>query len=275
MIFSGDSQATSLFYLVLSFPMLVTLLVYFRYVMGFFMRNFERQADLYSAVTMGTPEPTINSLEKIALLSGKIRDLPSWHHFSISERVAYLWQTLNEPGLVKRHNKFIALSFCIYLVCMVGLGYLLNFSPMKQHLAYSLIGKELNQQLVKDPNNITIYQNLAMVYQHMGKYEDAMVAYEKIIDLDPKQAVSLNNLAWLLVTAPNKGLRDKIRALELAKKAVDLERSTVFLDTLAEAYYANGLIQEAIGTIKEAINLETGDTRYYEKQLEKFLAAKN
>ena len=274
MIFSGNSQATSLFYLVLSFPMLVTLLVYFRYVMGFFMRNFERQADLYSAVTMGTPEPTINSLEKIALLSGKIRDLPSWHHFSISERVAYLWRILNEPGLVKRHNRFVALSFCIYLVCMFGLGYLLNFSPMKQHLAYSLIGKELTQQLVKDPNNITIYQNLAMVYQHMGNYEDAMVAYEKIIDLDPKQAVSFNNLAWLLVTAPNEGLRDKVRALELAKRAVALERSPVFLDTLAEAYYANELIQEAIGTIKEAITLETGDTGYYEKQLKKFLASK-
>jgi tetratricopeptide (TPR) repeat protein len=146
---------------------------------------------------------------------------------------------------------------------------------MKQNLGYSLIGKELNQQLVKDPSNIIVYQNLAMVYQHMGKYENAMVAYEKIIDLDPKQAVSLNNLAWLLVTAPDEGLRDKIRALELAKKAVALERSPVFLDTLAEVYYANGLIQEAIGTIKEAITLETGDTDYYEKQLKKFLASKN
>jgi tetratricopeptide (TPR) repeat protein len=104
----------------------------------------------------------------------------------------------------------------------------------------------------------------------MGKYKDAMVAYEKIIDLDPQQAVSLNNLAWLLVTAPNEGLRDKVRALELAKKAVGLERSPVFLDTLAEAYYANGFRQEAVGTMKEAITLETGNTDYYEKQLEKF-----
>ena len=275
MIPSGDSQSTSLFYLVLSFPMLVTLLVYFRYVMGFFMRNFERQADLYSAVIMGTPEPAISSLEKIAFLSGKIRDLPSWHHFSISERVEYLGRTINEPGLVKRHNRFVALSFCIYLVCMVGLGYLLNFSHMKEDLAYCLIGKELNQQLVGDPNNIAIYQNLAMVYQQMGKYKDAMVAYEKIIDLDPQQAVSLNNLAWLLVTAPNEDLRDKARALELAKNAVALERSPVFLDTLAEAYYANGFRQEAVKIIKEAITLETGDTKYYEKQLKKFLASKN
>jgi len=221
-------------------------------------------------VTMGTPEPVISSLEKIAFLSGKIRDLPSWHHFSIRERVEYLWRTINEPGLVKRHNRFVALSFCIYLACMVGLGYFLNFSPIKENLAYSLITKELNQQLLKEPNNIAIYQNLAMVYQHLEKYEDAIETYEKIIDLDPNEAVSLNNLAWLLVTAPNEGLRDKARALELAKKAVGLDRSPVFLDTLAEAYYANGFRQEAVGTIKEAISLETGNTGYYEKQLEKF-----
>jgi hypothetical protein len=61
----------------------------------------------------------------------------------------------------------------------------------------------------------------------------------------------------------------------LAKKAVELERSPVFLDTLAEAYYANGFVQEAIEIIKEAIRLETGSTDYYEKQLRKFYDSKN
>ena len=272
-ISGGDSGATSLFYLALSVPMLVTLLVYFRYVMGFFMRNFERQADLYSAVTMGTPEYTITSLEKIGILSGKIRDLPSWHHFSIRERVNYLWRILKDPHLVKRHNRFIVVSFSIYLICMVGLGYLLNFSPVKKQVAYSLVRKELTQQLLKDPNNITLHENLAMVYQQLEKYEEAMEAYNKVLEIDPEQAVSLNNLAWLLVTVPQASLRDEVRALKLAKKAVLLERSPVFLDTLAEAYYANDRIQEAIQTIKEAIALETGDADYYGKQLEKFLAS--
>ena len=35
------------------------------------MRNFERQADLYSAVAMGTPMLTVSSLEKIAFFSGE------------------------------------------------------------------------------------------------------------------------------------------------------------------------------------------------------------
>ncbi len=273
MISGEDTQVINLFYLALSIPMLMTLVVYFRYVMGFFMRNFERQADLYSAMTMGTPKPIISSLEKIAHLSGKSRDLPSWHHFSIRERVNCLWRTLEEPGLFRRHNRFVATSFLIYLVCLVTLGYILNFSPMKQHMAYSLAGKVLTQQLLKDPDNIALCQNLAMVYHEMGKYREAIETYERIIDLDENQAVSLNNLAWLLVTVPDQELRDKRRALDLAKRAVALERSAVFLDTLAEAYYVNGLSREAVETIEEAVSVAEENRDYYEKQLEKFLAS--
>jgi tetratricopeptide (TPR) repeat protein len=268
-----QSQGTNLFYLILSIPMLFTLLVYFRYVMGFFMRNFERQADLYSGVTMGTPEPVISSLEKIALLSGKTRDLPSWHHFSIRERVEYLWRTLKEPDLVRRHNRFIGIAILIYLVSLGGVGYALNFSPMKQYLTYSLIGKVINQQLLNEPDNIDLYQNLAMVYQHTGKYGEAIRAYEKIIDLDPNQAIALNNLAWLLVTAPDETMRDKARALDLAKRATSIEKSPVFLDTLAEAYYLNHQNQAAVATIKQAIALAKKNREYYEKQLEKFLSS--
>ena len=268
----SKSQGTNLFYLAVSLPMLVTMFVYFRYVMGFFMRNFERQADLYSAVTIGSPRPTINSLEKIALLSGKSRELPSWHHFSIKERVDCLWRMLREPGLVRRHNRFVALSFAIYLVCIVGLGYFLNFSTAKQNIAYSFISKVINQQLIDEPGNLILYQNLAMLYHKMERYQDAIRTYDRIIHIDNKEAVALNNLAWLLVTIPDKSLRDRQRALALAKRAVALKRSPVFLDTLAEAYYVNGLIPEAIDTIRAAISLATEGRGYYEKQLRKFMA---
>jgi len=110
------------------------MVVYFRYVMGFFMRHFERQADLYSALTMGGPRETISSLEKIAIMSGKIRDLPSWHHFSIGQRVDYLWKFLRDPGLVRKQNRFVSVCFTLYLVCMISLGYFLNFSPAKDRL---------------------------------------------------------------------------------------------------------------------------------------------
>jgi tetratricopeptide (TPR) repeat protein len=222
---------------------------------------------------MGTPGPTIRSLEKIALFGGKIRDLPSWHHFSIRERVDTLLRTLREPGLIRRHNRFVVGSFLIYLVLLGGLTYLLNFSNVKQNMGYNFIVRLLNQQILDEPENIAPYLNLAVIYHEAGRHTEAIKTYEKIIEMDPQQAPSLNNLAWLLVTTPKLELRDKERALNLAKKAVALETSPVSLDTLAEAYYANGLIREAVRTIEKAIAIATEDKGYYKRQLKKFLAA--
>lgn len=266
----GGQQA-SIFYLALSIPVLLTMLIYFRYVMGFFMRNFERQADLYSARVMGGPEPVISALEKIAFLSGRSRNVPSWHHFSIKQRVDCLLKTLKSPEVIRRHNRFIAVSLIVFFTALAGVGYLLNFSPLKQALNERLIKNTIRQQLNKDPRNILLLQSLAMVYQQMEKYRDAIQTYERLLSYDSSQPVALNNLAWLLVTVPDKSLRDPPRALDLAKKAVALERSPVFLDTLAEAYYVNGFAQQAVEIIKEAISLEKGDDAYYKGQLRKFM----
>jgi tetratricopeptide (TPR) repeat protein len=238
--------------------------------MGFFMRNFERQADLHSALTMETPLPVIRSLEKIALLSGKSRALPSWHHFSIKERVDYLWRFLREPGLVRRHNRFVRASLLFYFVMIVGLGYFVNSKVMRQNVNYVLIEKTLERQIAEEPNNVTLHEYVAMIYHEMGRMEKAIRTYERVIHLDPSRAVALNNLAWIMVTVPDEDLRNRERALVLAKEAVKLERSSVFLDTLAEAYYKNGFISEAIDTIEEAISAATENRKYYEEQLEKF-----
>jgi Zn-dependent protease with chaperone function len=269
---SAQSEASTLFSLALSLPILLTMVIYFRYVMGFFMRHFERQADLYSAVVMGSPRQTISSLEKIAERSGKIRDLPSWHHFSIKERVEYLWRTASDPGLVKRHNRFVAISFGIYAVLLIALGYLVNFAPARESLTYHLVTRALEEQAKKDPNNVSLYQNLAALYLKTGNYGGAISAYGRVLSLDPNQPTALNNLAWILVTAPDAQLRNKEEALALAKRAVAIERSAMFLDTLAEALYANGFVQEAVKTSKEAISLASENRGYYEKQLKRFEA---
>ena len=258
-------------YMIYTPLILLVIIIYFRYVMGFFMRQFERQADLYSARVMGSPRYTVSSLEKIALLSGKIRDLPSWHHFSIKERVDYLWRTIKDPGLFKKHNRFVIISFCIYLGCMIALGYLFNFSETKKNMMYAMYEEVLQQQIVKDPNQLPLYKELARIYDERGKYKMAMEAYEKIIGMDGEEPVALNNLAWLLLTIPDEHLREPKRALALAKKAVALDRSPVFLDTLAEAYYVNGNTPEALKAINEAIAVAHENRGYYQRQRKKFL----
>jgi len=270
LIASDEARSQSMFYLLISLPMLISLLVYFRFVMGFFMRHFERQADLYSAAVMGTPIFTIRSLETIAFLSGKSRDIPSWHHFSIKERVAYLMRAYQEPDLMRRHDRFVRISFLIYLVCMAGLGYLFNLGPIKQYTTYGVAEQAIRQQLAKEPQNVDLYLTLAMVYQQMGKERETLQIYEQIIALDPYRAVALNNLAWLLATASEPDLRDPERAVDLARRAVTLERSPGFLDTLAEAYFVDGRVEDAIRTIKEALATAKENRAYYKKQLQRF-----
>jgi Zn-dependent protease with chaperone function len=267
---TGASADASFLYFLLALPILVVMVVYFRYVMGFFMRHFERQADLYSALTMGSPRQTISSLEKIAILSGKIRDLPSWHHFSIGRRVDYLWKSLRDPGLIRKHNRFVSLSFTLYLVGMIGLGYFLNFSPIKEKLFNEWEEKAIYAHLVKNPDDVLLLQRLAMFYHKRGDLRETIKLYERVLSLDGNQPIALNNLAWILVTANEAELRDKKRALALAQKAVALERSPVFLDTLAEALYANGFAPEAVETIKEAVDLARENVEYYRRQLLKF-----
>jgi Zn-dependent protease with chaperone function len=269
----GGAHYTSLFYLLLSTPMLLALLLYFRFVMGFFMRHFERQADLYSALAMGTPAYTISSLEKIAFASGKSRDLPSWHHFSIRERVACLRRTIRDPGLIRRHTRMVLFTFLIYVIATGGLGYWLNFSTAKTRLDMGILERALRLELKEEPQNPLLLRNLAMVCHEAGKIGEAKVLYGRIVALGVDDAISLNNLAWLLLTEPEKGRQDAVRALALAKKAVSIERSPVYLDTLAEAYYANGRRQAAIDTIKEAISAATENRGYYQGQLKRFLAS--
>ncbi|MGE5839863.1 MAG: M48 family metalloprotease [Deltaproteobacteria bacterium] len=259
-----------LLYLVMALPVLVSMVVYFRYVMGFFMRHFERQADLYSAVIMGGPSETISSLEKIAILSGKIRDLPSWHHFSIRQRVDTLWKFLRDPGVIRRQNRFLAVCFTLYLVAMISLGYFLNFSPAKEQLFNEWEEKAITEHLAENPNDVVLLQRLAMFYHKRGELRETIKLYERVLSLDPNQPVALNNLAWILVTADEVELRDKKRALVLAHRAVAFERSPVFLDTLAEALFANGYTRQAVETIHEAIALGRDNVEYYERQLLKF-----
>jgi Zn-dependent protease with chaperone function len=270
LISEEDARSMTLFYLSVAIPMLLTLLIYFRYIMGFFMRHFERQADLFAATTMGTPLFIVNALEKIAYLSGKSRDLPNWHHFSIGQRVACLLKTLEVPGLARKQNRFVLISFLLYLAGIIVLGYYLNFGEIKTHMAYDMVTTELSRKLEENPGNVNLAMNLAMVYQRMGKEAATMDLYEQIIRWQPQEAVALNNLAWMLLTASNPDLRNNRRALELARSAVALQPAPQFLDTLAEAYYQNGLVNEAIKTIREAIDGAEENREYYEGQLQKF-----
>ncbi len=261
---------TSVFF---SLVVITTFLVYFRFIFGYFMRNFERQADCYVYTLFNSAFPLITTLNKIAVTSGQPADKPNWHHFSIAERIQYLKKCEQDQIWVKRQDKKIKKSIAVYLAGLVfvgAIGFTLNFSEAGKRININFFEKVILREIEKEPRNADLYRILGDIYFSRKNCEGAKKAYETSIYINPDNPQVLNNLAWLYATCENEKLRNHSRALSLARKAASLDQASYILDTLAESYYVNGMYDEAVTTAKRALEAAEKDRSYYREQLEKF-----
>jgi Zn-dependent protease with chaperone function len=270
--YSGINPADfmTIFY---SFVLILTFIIYFRFIFGYFMRNFERQADIYVFSLFESARPLIRAFEKITLFSAQSPDKPNWHHFSISQRMGYLEKCESNPAWINRHNRKIKKSMALYLIALILsgiLGYSINFGKIGQNLSNHLVKRTLLQEIARAPDNPDLYGMLGDFYHSRKEYHEAVTAYKKVLQRQPDSSKILNNLAWLLVTCDDQGLRNPAKALDYARRATEIEPAPHILDTLAESYYATGDIEQAIETEQKALLLMPSDRGYYEKQLEKF-----
>ncbi len=254
-------------------PLLILMIVYFRFLFGYFIRNFERQADLYVFKAQGHSLPLIRSFEKIASMSGNIRDQKSWHHFGIGERIDFLEKCEHDRKGIKRHDRKVYASLAVYFALIGILSWSLHRVDTDRladgyELRYSQA--VLEQRLEKEPGNSLWLQLLGDLMQENKMEEKAIEAYEKALKLSPMKPDLANNMAWLLLTAKDKSLRDPVRALDLARLASQLNEQGHILDTLATALWANGLVEEAITTEIKAARADPDHLRYYQAQAVKF-----
>lgn len=253
--------------------LLILLIVYFRFVFGFFMRNFERQADIHALSAMGHSGPIVGALEKVALLSGNIKDKPCWHHFSIRQRVAFLQSCDRQPEKITRHHHkvYATLFFYLFLLCGTGFSLWKMPSDLLERAPLEHLAKLYTQKTIEDPANPLWFQLLGDLYQGRKFYGDSVDAYEKALELAPDHPDILNNLAWLLLTAEDRDVQNPVRALMLARTAAALKPTAYILDTLATAYYVNDFIENAIRVGKEAVAAADPEKQaYYLQQLEKY-----
>jgi len=270
--FNQASATATLF----SFVIILNFVIYFRFIFGYFMRNFERQADTYVYAVIGNAQALIRTLEKIALTSGQPPDRPNWHHFSITERIDYLKKCENDRTWIRHHNRKIRKSIAVYLAAILfmgGLGYHLNFGSVGKKLNNHFFEKIIARELQKTPDNPNLYRMLGDLYFGRQNYEMTIRAYEHALRLQPDNPEVLNNLAWLYATCEDPGYRDPQQALALAQKAAALSPAAHIMDTLAESYYANGKYSEAILAARTALKLARTNLSYFEDQLDKFLTA--
>jgi len=266
-------QQTTVTSAIFSLVVVFLFLIYFRYIFGYFMRNFERQADVFVYTLFNSADALIRTLEKITLTTGQPPDRPNWHHFSIAERIAYLKKCERDRVWIIRHDRKIQKSVVAFLagILLIGaLGYQLNFGEGGRQLNAHFFEKMLQKELQESPKNAQLYSMMGDLYYGRSMYTETIRAYEQAISLDPNNPQTLNNLAWLYVTCEDVGLRNPARALILAEKAAELQKSPHILDTLAESYYVNGRRQAAAEAGLQALALARENRTYYEEQLEKF-----
>jgi Flp pilus assembly protein TadD len=122
---------------------------------------------------------------------------------------------------------------------------------------------------------------VAATWAGQGKFRCAIVAYRAALALQPKSQGILNNLAWLLATCPDAGVRDGTEAVRLAGQACDLTQFqiTMMVGTLAAAYAEAGRFSEAVATAQKACALatESGDqplARRNQELLEQYRAGR-
>jgi len=260
-----------------SVPLLLGMLLYFRYLFGYFIRNFERQADLhvFSAIGShhGSSQALASALEKIALVSGNSRDQPSWHHFGIGERVAYLEKCEQDPRERGRHRRKVWLSLAAYLLALAAVIILSRQMPVEGlALQYEerYIEAVLRQKVDQETDKGLWLQLTGDLMQQNKMEKKALEAYEKALAYEPVSPDLMNNLAWLLLTSEDLRLRDPPRALVLARSAVLLKPLGSFLDTLGLAYWANGRIEEAVAAEQQAALADPAGREYYQQQGERF-----
>jgi len=269
---SGISAETALT-LVGSVPLLFFMLIYFRFVFGYFIRNFERQADLFSLATMGNGHALVSAFEKIAILSGNIRDQHNWHHFGIGERIDCLEQAALDPGVITRHNqkvRYSLIAYVVMLLCTLVLVRQIPTEALARQYQENFAESVLMQKVKQEPDR-ALWQRLIGDLMLTKKMEEkALAAYEKAYSLEPVNPEIMNNYAWLLLTSEDLTLRDPMKALTLARGAATIQPKGHVLDTLATAYWANGLVDEAVRTEEQAAAADPGQRRFYMAQILKF-----
>ena len=116
---------------------------------------------------------------------------------------------------------------------------------------------EYREGLRVNPTDAGAWHNLGKLLYQQGSRAEGIQDLKESLRLEPGKVEALNDLAWMLSTAPEANLRDGKRALELALQADKSSggNDPATLDTLAAAYAENGDYLKALEQARKALAL--------------------
>jgi len=246
-------------------------ILYFRFVFGWFMRNFEREADLYCFESGIDPAHMIRSFEKLGAGVREKRG-SNWHHYSIPERIEYLEKSREDRSAIAGHRKKVKQGLWIYIISLIVIA-VVSLNPMvtafTERVERDTVLRVLEQEIGKSPRDHRLWSAAAALYHEKKKWKTAREYYERSLSIKYEQPETLNNLAWLLVTCEDERFREKRRGLRLARDAAALKTEAHIYDTLAEAFLLNEKYREAVWAAEKALHLAVDNVSYFTSQLDK------
>jgi len=225
----------------------ILLTFYFRFIFGYLSRAFEREADVYAAGLLGTPVPLVLALEKIALMSGDVRELHSWRHHSVAERVRYLSSVGYDPGARARYHgrvkRIVGAVIAMVALFIGGAAYLSAREPEGLPAKIAFYEEMTREQ----PWKYHSWIRLGEVRADHGDFTGAAEAFERALainDQAPRALAGLMRLRLREASGEDGGARapDTLvsKALGLAGNIMAAnERSAAGYLLAAEAHMAS------------------------------------
>ena len=140
-------------------------------------------------------------------------------------------------------------SCALVQVIQVAIAVLHQGPVNTEHL--ERVDQRLKEAMAREPKSILAF----MVFQGdlrllQGHYDEAITIYRKVLAQDNRNAIALNNLAWILALNKGKGPE----ALNLAQQAVQVTGPIPsVLDTRGVIYSSMGQIELAVKDLETAV----------------------
>jgi cytochrome c-type biogenesis protein CcmH len=120
---------------------------------------------------------------------------------------------------------------------------------------------KVEEQLKKDPNDVRAWSVVAPVYMQQGRFDEAVKAYKKIVELTPNSADTKTDLAVALIMQNQNEVSDE--AIELLKASVKFDpKNTRSLFFLSSELTRAGQYQDAAKNWQDLLALSVGDENW-------------
>ena len=155
--------------------------------------------------------------------------------------------------MIQKHHRRVTrikMGCALMLVGLLGANIFLTSEFIKTNsLAWKLERSNENWKF----EDASLLTKMGDLLYFQDQKNNAEIWYRRALELNPGESRTLNNLAWLL-TETHLGDKKRLNeSMELAQKALEGKKTAFIWDTLAEAYFMNGLYEKAADAAQNAL----------------------